>query len=248
MRAAAVQFRAPKGQPGATRGALAGWLEKATDEGAGLVVFPELATTGYMWRSISEISPHAEPADGPTFQALAPLARERGAWVVCGFPERASDGRLYNSALVIGPAGQLVACYRKVLLFSADKPWAVAGDQRVLLRTDFGVMMPAICMDINDDGLIFAVRRHRPDVLAFPTSWVSEGSDVHAYWRARLSGFGGCFVAADNWGEDSGTVFAGRSCILGPDGAALASLGPTGDGLIVAELPAPRVRASSARA
>lgn len=248
MIAAAVQFRAPKGQPSATREALAGWLERAAAEGAGLVVFPELATTGYIWRSVEEIQPHAEAADGPTFRVLSWIAAERGLWVVCGYPERAEDGALYNAAMVIGPRGQLITSYRKVLLYSADMPWARAGEQRVLLQSDFGTLMPAICMDINDNGLIRTLHQHRPDILAFPTSWVAEGSDVVAYWRARLSRFGGCFVAADNWGEDSGTVFAGQSCVLGPDGRILASLGPVGDGLALAELPKLKVQASFARA
>lgn len=244
--AAAVQFRAPKGRPAETRQALASWLDRATAEGAGLVVFPELATTGYIWESPEELAPHAEPAQGPTFEALAPLAAERGAWVVCGFPERDEHGRLYNSALVIDGQGQLVACYRKVLLFEADKPWALPGDTRMLIRTPFGVLMPAICMDINDDGLIRALARHQPDVLAFPTSWVEEGMDVHGYWRARLRTFRGVMVAADNWGEDRGTTFAGRSAVLGAGGV-LAQRGPEGDGLALAELPI-RAPASSAPA
>lgn len=213
------------------------WLRRATEEGAGLVVFPEMATTGYMWGSPEELAPHAEPAQGPTFEALAPLAAEAGAWVVCGLAERGSDGHLYNSALVIGSRGQLVTCYRKVLLYSADTPWATAGDSRYLLHGGFGVMTPAICMDINDDELIQVLREHQPDVMAFPTSWVEQGLDVHGYWRARLRGYQGCLVAADNWGEDRGTVFAGRSCILGPGGRVLATLGPTGDGIALADLP-----------
>lgn len=235
MKLAAVQYRPPKGEPERARPELRALVDEAGGLGAELIVAPEMATTGYVWASEDEIRPYCEPARGPTFQALSPVAARHGAWVVAGFPEEADDG-LYNSALVIAPDGALAACYRKVLLYSADRPWARPGRRRYVMRTGFGLMAPAICMDMNDDGLILALHRLGVEVLAFCTNWVEEGLDVHAYWRARLAGWRGVLVAADTWGEDRGTRFAGRSVILGPGGKALAELGPEGDGVLVAEV------------
>lgn len=237
MKLAAIQYRAPKGEPARARAELVELVSAAGEAGAGLIVCPEMATSGYMWASEGELAPHAEPARGPTFAALSPLAARHGAWVVCGFPEAAPEGGLYNAALVIAPDGRLLACYRKVMLYEADRPWARAGQQRLAFRAPFGVLAPAICMDLNDDGLILALRRLGVDVLAFCTSWVEQGLDVHAYWRWRLGGWMGWMVAADNWGEDRGTRFAGRSAILGPGGVVLAELGPEGDGVVIAEGP-----------
>lgn len=239
MKLAAVQYRAPKGRPAEARAALQSWADQAGQAGAGLIVCPELATTGYMWASPQELLPHAELPEGPTLAALAPVARHHESWIVCGFPEiDPVAGHLYNSALVIGPDGALKGCYRKILLFDADRPWARAGQRRMIFQAGFGTLFPAICMDLNDDGLLFALARTQPTILAFPTSWVEQGLDVHGYWQARLRGFQGYFVAADNWGPDRGTTFAGRSAIFGPGGVVLASAGAEGDGVVIAEGPA----------
>lgn len=234
---AAVQFRPPKGQTAAAREALAGLLRSALDQGARFVVCPEMATTGYVWDSPEQIAPHAEPEDGPTRAMLEPLARQYGAWIVCGFAEQAEDG-LYNSALVVGPHG-LSVCYRKVLLYDADKTWARPGKRRLLIETEHGLVAPGICMDLNDDGFTGLLRQEQPRICAFCTNWVEEGEDILPYWRWRLAGWRGYFVAADCWGEDGSIRFYGRSAILGPRGEVLAMAAPEGDTVLLAELPAP---------
>lgn len=240
MRLAALQYRAPKGAPAEARQALVHMATQAGEAGAGLIVCPELATTGYMWGSVEELLPFAESPRGPTFDALRQVAHRYGSWILCGFPELCTEtGRLYNSALVIRPDGELAGCYRKILLFEADLPWASAGQRRMVFDSRFGQIMPAICMDLNDDGLLFALSRVQPAVLAFPTSWVEQGKDVWGYWRWRLSGYAGWFVAADNWGEDRGILFAGKSAIFGPGGEVLAWAGSEGDAVLVADGPGP---------
>lgn len=234
MKLAAVQYRPPKGKPAAARRDLVKLAGQAVDQGAELVVLPELATTGYVWSSAQDVAPFCEPADGPTLQALAPVAA-RGAWIVCGFAERAADGRLYNAALVVGPDGSLACCYRKILLYELDETWACGGERRMRIQTGFGVLAPAICMDLNDPRLLSWLAMLQPDVLAFCTNWVEEGEDVHAYWQARLRGFRGFTVAANRWGQDRGVTFSGRSAILAPSGQVLCSAGPEGDGVLVVE-------------
>jgi predicted amidohydrolase len=244
MRLAAIQYRPPKGAPERARVELQALIREAGRAGADLIVCPEMATTGYVWSSPAEIGPHTEPARGPTFQMLAASAREVKSWIVCGFAERfawpaaqkagaPTRWTLYNSALVVNPEGQLVTCYRKVLLYSADTTWANPGWRRSVTPTHFGTMSTGICMDINDDGFTDFLREVNPDVVAFCTNWVSEGLDVAAYWRERLQGWSGWFVAGNTWGEDRGTRFSGRSAILGPDGQTRAELGPEGDGLLL---------------
>ncbi|NOY25492.1 MAG: carbon-nitrogen hydrolase family protein [Oligoflexia bacterium] len=234
MKLAAVQYRPPKGEPAVSRLELVKLAGRAVDQGAELVVLPELATTGYVWSSAREIAPFCEPANGPTLQALAPIAA-RGAWIVCGFAERADDGALYNSALVIGPDGDLACCYRKILLYKLDETWASGGQRRLWIEMEFGTFAPAICMDLNDPRLLAWLARAQPDILAFCTNWVEEGADVHAYWQARLRDFRGFMVAANRWGQDRGVIFSGRSAILAPSGRVLASAGPEGDDVLVVE-------------
>jgi predicted amidohydrolase len=234
MIAAAVQYAPPKGDPGRARTEMISLAEEALSAGAEIIVFPEMATSGYIWKSEEEVRPFAETPEGPTFQILSALARG-GAWIIAGYPE-ISDGSLYNSALVIGPDGSLFANYRKVLLFESDMTWARPGNERQIIRTPFGSMAPAICMDMNDEGFIDFVELHQPEIIPFCTNWLEEGLDVHGYWNERLAGYGGYLIAANRWGEDRDVRFCGNSAIISPDKKIITSAGKTGNSVIMAEL------------
>ncbi len=236
MKLAAVQYRPPHGRPSRARRDLVRRVRASVEAGAQLVVLPEMATSGYVWDGPAAIRAHAEPADGPTREALGEASRAAGgAWVVCGFPELGDDGRLYNSAMVLRPDGQLAACYRKVLLYDLDHNWAVPGDNRVTVQTSMGTVAPAICMDLNDDRLVTWMHMTTPDVLAFCTNWVEENEDVHAWWQARIRGWRGWMVAANRWGTESDVTFSGRSAILSPGGFVVAQAEAEGDAILVVD-------------
>lgn len=236
VRIAAAQYRPPKGDSESGREGLVAIVEAAARNGARVIVAPEMATCGYVWPTAEAIAPHAEAAEGPTFSALARVAKAHGAWVVAGIPERDEDGRLYNAALVIDDGGRLAACYRKVLLFDADRTWASAGDTHLAVQTPWGRLVPGICMDINDDRFVMHVHRVQPWLVAFSTNWIDEGVDIRGYWRARLLGCPTWLVAADTWGDDGEFTFFGRSSIVSPSGRVVADAGVRGDRIVLAEV------------
>src|SRR2546430_150341 len=87
-----------------------GLIDEARDEGAQLVVFPELALTGYPPEDLL-LKTHFADGARAALEELAGAARDIVALV--GFPERADD--LYNAAAVLAD-GQLRAVYRKMFL------------------------------------------------------------------------------------------------------------------------------------
>lgn len=94
---------------------------------ADLYLLPELFPSGYTFAHPSEVAAIAESAGaGPSLDALAALARRRGAWVVYGFAE-AAGGRFYNSANVVSPRG-LELTYRKIHLFGREKLFFSPGE------------------------------------------------------------------------------------------------------------------------
>ena len=191
VRLGVVQYRPPKGRPDAARRGLVGWVERACQLGADLVVCPEMATSGYVWPDRDAVLPHAEPADGPTAAALGEVAARHATWVLCGIPELEDVGGvpiLYNSALVVAPDGGLLACYRKVLLYDLDTTWARPGDRRMVVETPLGRLAPAVCMDINAEDFAAFLVAQDIDLLGFCTNWVEEDLDVHGYLRWRLRG------------------------------------------------------------
>lgn len=101
---------------------------KAIEEFSGdLLVFPELALSGYQFTSKAEVEELAqEPGASPVFQSIQTALQGGALHVVLGFAERAGGG-LYNSALLIGPRGPL-GTYRKTHLFFEETLWFVPGN------------------------------------------------------------------------------------------------------------------------
>ncbi len=105
-------------------------LERVSDlvrrqAGADLVVLPQRwAPGGYSYSTWAE---RAESVDGPTVTAVAAAARDLGAVVHAGSiveraaegsPDRGADGRgLWNTSVVVGPDGGVLATYRKIHRF-----------------------------------------------------------------------------------------------------------------------------------
>ncbi|MGL4369281.1 MAG: carbon-nitrogen hydrolase family protein [Spirochaetota bacterium] len=236
MKAAAIQYRPPKGNPQQARREIAALAEEALSRNADIVVFPEMATSGYIWQSGGDLLPHAEPAEGPLFNILSPLARRFGGWVICGFPELGEGDSLYNSALLISPEGLLTACYRKILLFDADMSWALPGSIRIVIDSKIGRIAPGICMDLNDDAFVSFAMESSAGIIPFCTNWLEEGADVWSYWQQRLAGFSGSLIAANSWGSDGGIEFCGHSAIFGPGMELLAFAGREGTEIIYAEI------------
>jgi predicted amidohydrolase len=121
--------------------------EQAAERGAELVVLPELCTSGYVFDSLAEATALAEdPQDGPSVRAWTALAARRRLHLVAGLNERA-DGRIYNSAVVIGPQGVL-GVFRKVHLWDMENEFFTRGDLGFpIFDLPFGRIDVSICYD-----------------------------------------------------------------------------------------------------
>ena len=236
MKVAAVQYKAPKGDKATALHALVAYAQTAARGAADLIVLPEMAATGYVFADRAAIDVVAEPARGETFQALAPVAREHGAWIVVGLPERDADKR-FNSALVIDPAGELAFTYRKTMLYELDETWCDPGDSGYrALDADCGRFTVGICMDLNDDRFVAWCASAGARAIAFPTNWLDQDHRIWSYWAWRLEGVPSALVAANTWGADGAVRFRGESAVL--DGRYVRAASPrSGDGVITADLP-----------
>jgi predicted amidohydrolase len=233
MEFAAVQFKAVKGDWTASAEKLSSLItQQAT--GAALIVCPEMALTGYVFADKESVRAVAElSAEGPTFDLASTIARRQNAYVVLGYPEATPDGRLFNSAMIVGPGGELLCNYRKRLLYDADKTWALQGDTGYpLIETPFGKMTCGICMDLNDGRFVDFLFDSGAELIAFPTNWLDQGFDVLEYWRWRLAGHPAWLIAGNTYGVEDGIAFRGRSAILDPSGEAVALAPASGDKVI----------------
>src|SRR3712207_883577 len=83
----AVQLDCRLGDGPANLRAVPARLEAAADRGAGLVVFPECALTGYCFESREQVHAVAETLPGPSTDAVAAVCARRGVWAVYGLIE-----------------------------------------------------------------------------------------------------------------------------------------------------------------
>src|SRR5690606_38412351 len=101
-------------------------LNSAADEGATLVVFPELALTNFFPRWMHDeasLQSFFEPTmPNPQVQPLFDLARERGVGFLLCYAELAEDGKRYNTSITVSTTGELLGKYRKVHLPGSYEP------------------------------------------------------------------------------------------------------------------------------
>ncbi|UKZ70225.1 uncharacterized protein TrAtP1_011217 [Trichoderma atroviride] len=131
----------------------------AEDLQVDLLVLPELAFTGYNFKSLAHISPYLEECStGISSLWARNTALKHDCTVVVGYPEKVdpalnwpTDPQYYNSAITVNGDGETVANYRKVHLYYTDETWALEGSHGFLGQRIPGLGQTAmgICMDLN---------------------------------------------------------------------------------------------------
>jgi predicted amidohydrolase len=116
-----------------------------------LVAYPELhlhGTTGPAAERNRQLADAAVHLDDPRLKELGELAGDLGIWLVPGsLCERGADGNLYNTTVVLSPAGELVAHYRKIFPWRPYEPYH-PGDRFVTFELDdLGRVGLSICYD-----------------------------------------------------------------------------------------------------
>jgi predicted amidohydrolase len=124
---------------------------RAKQQGADLVIFPELSLTGYTIRD--DLYELAEEIPGPSTSVIEKIAKEHDAYIVFGMPERSEKTRatVYNTAVLVGPKGY-VGKYRKMYLPThsvfEEKRYFRPGYQAEALKTNLGKIGLIVCYDI----------------------------------------------------------------------------------------------------
>ena len=149
-----VNFQPAFGDKAANLESMKGYIEEAAAAGANILVFPEMALTGYAWaaeddtdaangKTVVEI---AEPLDGEYVAQIAELAKANEMYIVFGTaePVDGDDEHAYNSAFVCDTEGGIQA-YRKIA--PVEGPWCTAGTEPLIVETPYGAMGISICKD-----------------------------------------------------------------------------------------------------
>lgn len=212
-------------------------IDRATGEGASLVVFPEAYIPGYptwIWR----LKPGGDMAltgeiHGRQRQSavdlggedLAPVqeaAARCGATVVMGLHEidsRFSGSTLYNTLVVIGPDGAILNRHRKMMPTNPERMVWGMGDASGLrvVDTPAGRIGALICWEAHMPLARYALYAQDIDIFVNPT-W--DDSDVQVASMRHIAREAGCWVistATALQGSDVSADFPGRDRLFQDD-------------------------------
>ncbi len=216
-------------------------MAEAAKKGAQIIALPELFRAPYFCQKKDDkFFNFAEPFPGPTVEALVKAAREYEVVVVTSVYEKASEGKYYNTAVVIDADGSLAGKYRKIHIpndpeHGYDEAYYFSpGDLGVgVFQTRYAKVAPQICYDQwFPEGARIAGQKGA-EILFFPTAigwpvnqreeWLNKAENT--MWKTTQISHGidnNCFVAAVNQVQLQDTLnFWGSSFVSDPYGQVL---------------------------
>jgi predicted amidohydrolase len=145
-------------------------ISQASAEGAKIALLPEMMDLGWTHPSARELA-YAIP-DGKTCSFLREQARKFQIFVCAGIAEN-DNGTVYNSAVLINPAGQVILKHRKLNELNIAHDLYSQGDRLNVAHTSLGTIGLHICADASASGntLSKSLGYMGADIILSPSSW-----------------------------------------------------------------------------
>jgi predicted amidohydrolase len=203
---------------------------EAAKNGARLIVFPEMSSTGFLYLTAAGAGPNIDTIPGAATAALGKVADENNIYIAFGLIEKDPDtGVMYNSAAMMGPKG-FVAKYRKnQLAVGGDNLFRAPGNLGFpVFDTEIGKIAMLICYDDSQLQSLLLPALRGADIIAYPVASLyipraEKGSDSNHTTigsMGTLTGWVGVnVVGADSSGID--VVAKMKANLIGPGGSAI---------------------------
>jgi len=205
----------------------------AARDGARVVAFPELMTTGFTM----EPEPHAQSIPGPTADALGAIALAFGVWII-GTLIESHTPRPRNAAVAFRPDGAIAAVYRKIHPFSYGDESAhyVGGTECPVFDLDGVRTGLQICYDLRFPETFRSLSGRGAELVFVPANWPTRRSQHWSTLLAARAIENQMVVCGINRvGHDPSLAYPGLSAIYGARGEALAA-GTGLDGVVMADV------------
>lgn len=220
-----------------------------TQQKVDLIVFPELATTGYeLGLRFTDV---AERVPGPSVNLLAQRAADYSTHIVFGLVTKEKvESIIYNAAVVIGPDGELLGEYRKLHLPGEERLAFRPGYRLPVFETTFGQIGVLVGWDLAFPEAARSLSLDGADLLCVSANWghspAQERETFIEEWRiyvqARALENAIYVVASNRIGEEYSYHFFGDSIVAGPRGEVYASIDEEIEGYAVATIDLDTVR------
>jgi predicted amidohydrolase len=225
------------GEPEANLAKMSEFVRKVTSEQkVDIIVFPELATTGY--ECGVKFTQLTQRVPGPAANVMAQRANETATHIAFGIAtkERA-ESILFNSAVMVGPEGDVVHHYRKLHLRGEEQMLFRPGFRLEPVETPLGMIGLQVGWDIAFPEGARSLCLDGAEILLVSAAWDTARADEWRTFVSARAAENACFVcAANRIGEEPATTFCGESMIVGPRGQVVVDLDEATEGYIVAKL------------
>lgn len=195
---------------------------EAAAKGARVVVLPELCVGGYVLQSPREAMDVAQDRHGYQTEAFSAISQRFNCHIVFGYTELL-EGKLYNSAAVVGPQG-LVANAQKHNLWGSDNMWAQPSEAlSPVVITPAGRLGVLVCRDAMNNyresyqffkGDQRFYKRGSVDTIALLTNWGGDYGYPDSSWVELSEGIRSNLIVSNRIGQERDMKFKGGSCVI----------------------------------
>lgn len=232
--------------------------KEAHQQGADLLIFPELSLTGYVLQDLVPSVAHRPTKDDPIFQPL--LEASRNLDMIVGFVDEDMRHRFFISAAYLSQ-GQVLHVHHKVYLptyglFDEGRFFAW-GDSICAFDTRFGRAGMLICEDFWHASPPYLLWLDGADLLFFMSSSPGRGLNASpqlesARWvehinRAYASLFTAFVAHTNRVGFEDGLHFWGGATLFDPNGELLTHGPYETEALTLAEIDTNQLHRTRAR-
>lgn len=212
-------------------------IKEASTKGAQIVCLQELFRTRYFpQQEKQDVSKLAETIPGESTRVLSEVAKKEKVVIIVPIFEKGSNGKYYNSAVVIDADGKILGSYRKIHVphdpLFYEKNYFEAGNLGyTVFNTKYARVGVLICYDqwfpeaARINTLMGAEIIFYPTAIGYIKGYTSSDGDWHDAWKTVQRGHAisnGVHVAAVNRvGEEGQLEFWGGSFVCDSFGQVL---------------------------
>jgi predicted amidohydrolase len=188
-----------------------------------MIMFHELVVPGLDQFVTSKdrdwVVKNSEAVPGAISERLCTLARNLNRWLIPGSMYELDGDKLYNTALVISPQGEIIRKYRKMFPWLPYEDAVTPGDEFCVFDIpDVGRFGLCICYDMWFPEVVRTLVWQGAEVILQPTLTPTSDRELELVMCRANALFNQCYFISVN---GVGTWGGGRSTMIDPDGRIL---------------------------
>ncbi|MBS0159639.1 MAG: carbon-nitrogen hydrolase family protein [Nitrospira sp.] len=201
-------------------------ITKAACSGAGWIITPELAVSGYTFADTLGTD-WIEPQPDHWMSRICRLAARFRVTLFLSHPERdPRSQQLYNAVFAIGPDGRLAGSHRKInALRVGSEAWSTPGTEATAFRlAPFGGVGLLICADAYTPGIAKSLKAQGAKVLVSSAAWAPGLHGPNGEWERCTNDTGLPLFVCNRTGQDRTLDFRTAESVVAQGGKRLLSL------------------------